>query len=99
MEAQPGPVLAMATSADRKRLAVAGAYREIRIYKTDDRARVALIPNLPATVYSVSLNSDGTRLVAGCRDGQVLIYEVPSGKLIRSLVPVPVAASEGVAAR
>lgn len=99
MEAQPGPVLTMATSQDRKLLAVAGAYREIRIYKTEDRARVALIPNLPATVCSVSLNIDGTRLVAGCRNGQVQIYDVPTGKLIRSLIPVPVAASEDVAAK
>jgi mono/diheme cytochrome c family protein len=96
MEAQPGPVLTMATSLDRKLLAIGGAYREIRVYKTDDRARVALIPNLPATVYSTSLNSDGTRLVAGCRDGQVHIYEVPSGKLIHSLVPVPVSDAAGV---
>jgi hypothetical protein len=99
MEAQPGPVLTMATSLDRKLLAVAGAYREIRVYKTDDRTRVTLIPNLPATVYSVSLNSDGTRLVAGGRDGQVQIYELPSAKLIRSLIPVPVASRAGVAAK
>jgi mono/diheme cytochrome c family protein len=99
MESQPGAVLTMSTSHDRKLLAVAGAYREIRIYKTDDRTRVALIPNLPATVYSVSLNKDGTRLAAGSRDGQVLIYELPNGKLIRSLIPVPVASSEGVVAK
>ena len=99
MESQPGPVLTMATSLDRKFLAIGGAYRDVRVYKTDDRARVALIPNLPATVYSVSLNKDGTRLVAGGRDGQVLIYEIPSAKLIRSLVPVPVAPAEGVAAK
>jgi hypothetical protein len=96
MEAQPGAVLTMATSQDRKLLAVAGAYREIRIYKTEDRARVALISKLPATVYSVSLNSDGTRLAAGGRDGQVLIYEIPSAKLTRSLVPVPVTGPAGV---
>lgn len=99
MESQPGPVLSMATSLDRKLLAVAGAYREIRVYKTDDRARVALISGLPATVYSVSLNGDGTRLVAGGRDGQVQIYEMPSGKLIRSLIPVPVASPAGVVAK
>ena len=89
----------MATSLDRKLLAIGGAYRDIRVYKTDDRTRVALIPNLPATVYAVSLNKDGTRLVSGGRDGQVQIYELPSGKLLRSLVPVPVASAAGVAAK
>jgi mono/diheme cytochrome c family protein len=99
MESQAGPVLTMATSLDRKLLAVGGAYRDIRVYKTEDRTRVALIPNLPATVYSVSLNKEGTRLVSGGRDGQVQIFELPSGKLIRSLVPVPVTTPEGVAAK
>ncbi|MGZ0168826.1 MAG: c-type cytochrome domain-containing protein [Planctomycetales bacterium] len=99
METQAGPVLTMATSLDRKLLAIGGAYRDIRVYKTDDRTRVALIPNLPATVYAVSLNKDGTRLVSGGRDGQVQIYELPSGKLLRSLVPVPVASAAGVAAK
>ncbi|MDA1164143.1 MAG: hypothetical protein O3B13_13640 [Planctomycetota bacterium] len=98
MESQPGEVFTMATSLDRKLLAIGGAYREIRVYKTDDRTRITLIPNLPATVYSVSLNRDGTRLAAGGRDGQVLIYEIPSGTLIRSLVPVPVATTAGVTA-
>lgn len=99
MEAQPGPVLTMDTSQDRKLLAIGGAYRDIRVYKTDDRTRVAVISNLPATVYSVSLNKGGTRLAAGSRDGQVLIYEVPSGKLIRSLIPVPIVPDQDVVAK
>ena len=91
MESQPGDVLDMGTSLDRKLLAIAGAYAEVRIYKTDDRQRVALIGMVPATINAVALSADGVRLAIGSRHGQVQIYEVAGGKLLKSLIPVPVA--------
>ncbi len=90
MEGQPGPVLDLATSLDRKRLAIAGAYGDVRVYGTADRARVALIQNVPVPVYGIALNQDGSQLVIGTRSGQVQLYNVADGKLIRSFVPVPV---------
>ncbi|MFP6764591.1 MAG: hypothetical protein VB858_13270, partial [Planctomycetaceae bacterium] len=93
MEAQPGPVLDMAISTDRKRIALAGQSGEIRIYDTATRKRVALISGVPAPVYSVSLNQDGTRLAIGTRSGIVNVYTVADTKLIHSVHPVPVVKS------
>ncbi|MBC8288781.1 MAG: hypothetical protein H8E37_00535 [Planctomycetes bacterium] len=90
MEAQPGAVLDMATSFDRKRLAIAGAYGEVRVYDTATRARVGLIPGAPAPVYAVSLNQDGTVTAIGSKTGIVNIYNVADAKLIRTINPVPV---------
>lgn len=99
-EAQPGEVLDIASSADRKFIAVAGTFGDVRVYQVANRQRIALISKVPAPIYSVALNADGTRLAIGSKSGQVQIYEVPSGKLLKSIVPVPVeAAKETVATK
>lgn len=89
-EGPPAEVLDLATSADRKFLAVAGQFGEVRVYQMSDRQRIALVGNLPAPVYGVSLNANGTRLALGTKSGQVQVYELPTGKLLKSIVPVPV---------
>ena len=89
-EGQPNEVLDIATTADRKLLAVAGTFNDVRVYQIADRQRIALIPNVPAPIYSVALNPPGTRLVLGSKSGQIQVYELPTGKLLKTLVPVPV---------
>jgi WD40 repeat protein len=96
-EPQPGEVLTLATSGDRKLLAAAGRGGEVRVYRVADRQRVALISKVPMPVYAVALNADGSRLALGSKSGLVQVYELPSGKLLRSLVPVPVAPSSPAA--
>jgi mono/diheme cytochrome c family protein len=99
-ETQPGEILDMATSGDRKLVAIGGAYGDVRVYNIADRQRTALISNVPAPIYGVALNADGTRLAIGSKKGEVQIYELPGGKLVKSLVPVPVApAAETVTAQ
>jgi WD40 repeat protein len=93
LEAQPGEVFALSVSADRKLMAVAGAYGEARVYQVADGKRVAALSGLPAPVYGVALSADGSRLAAGGADGTVRIYDVPQGKLLRQVAPVPVAAA------
>jgi hypothetical protein len=90
LEAPPQAAYDLATSGDRKLLAVAGAFGDVRLYNMLDRLRVGTIANVPAPVYAVTFNADGTRLAVGCKNGQLQIYELPAGKLLKSLVPVPV---------
>jgi hypothetical protein len=99
MEGQPGIVLDIATSGDRKTIAIAGAYGDVRIYNIANRKRTGLISAAPAPVYCVALNKDATRLVLGSKSGQVQIYQLPDGKLLKSLVPVPVADAKKVAGK
>lgn len=88
-EAQPGEILDCATNAARTLLAVAGSSAEVRVYNIADQVRVAAITGLPAPVYSVALSPDGTRLAAGGQSGEISLYELPGGQLVRRLVPVP----------
>jgi WD40 repeat protein len=89
-EAQPDAVMDLATSGDRKLLAVATRASEVRIYLTGTRQRKLAIPNVPAPVLSVALNYDGSRLILGSKTGVVQVWDTNSGKLIKSLIPVPV---------
>ncbi len=93
-ETQPGVVHDIAMSGDRKLIAIAGAWGDARVYTIADRKRTALVANVQAPVYSVALNIDGTRLAVGSANGQVAIYSLPDGKLIKSLIPVPVAGAK-----
>ena len=91
-EAQAEAVTALATSGDRKLLAVATRGPEIRLYQTADRQRKTAIPNLPAPILALALNADGTRLLLGTKSGLVQLYDTATAKLLRSLIPVPVQA-------
>lgn len=89
-EGLPGEVFDLAVSGDRKFMAAAGAWGDVRVYTLADRKRVGLIQKVAAPVYSVALDQAGTRLALGCKNGLVQIHELPSGKLLKSLAPVPV---------
>jgi WD40 repeat protein len=89
-EAPPEAVTCLATSGDRKLLAVATRAPEIRLYLTDTLKRKIAIPNVPAPVLSVALNSDGSRLILGAKNGVVQIWDTSTGKLVKSFTPVPV---------
>ncbi|HVX14412.1 MAG TPA: c-type cytochrome domain-containing protein [Pirellulales bacterium] len=88
-EGPPGVVLDLATSGDRKHLAVAGAFGEIRVYQLATRQRTATITGIPNPVFAVALNADGSRLAAGTKSGRLEIYDVASAKPIKSVVAVP----------
>jgi WD40 repeat protein len=87
-ESQPGEVLDMAASGDRKVVAVAGLFNEARVYRIADRQRIVAIPNVPAPIYSVALDATASRLALGAKSGRVLVYELPTGKLVAELSPL-----------
>jgi WD40 repeat protein len=89
-EGQGGEVFDLAVSGDRKRVAAAGAFGEVRVYQIDNRQRVGTIAGVPAPVLSIALNADGTRVALGSRSGVVQLYDVAGGKLIKAWQPVPV---------
>ena len=89
-ERLPGPVHAVAFSPDGALLAATGAKGETRIWKTADGNRVAQIPSPGAALFAVAFSSDGTRLATAGADGQMRIYDAKTGKMMKTLVPVPV---------
>lgn len=88
--AQAGEVLDLALSGDRKLVAAAGRYGDVRVYVLADRKPAGTVNLGAPTAYAVALNQDGTQLVVGGKSGTLNVYSLPDGKLIRSLEPVPV---------
>jgi WD40 repeat protein len=92
-EVQPGEVLDLALSGDRRVLAVAGRYGDVRLYTLADRKPIAKAINVPQPVFSIALNSDGTQLIVGGKSGLLDVYQLPAGTLVKSIAPVPVRTS------
>jgi WD40 repeat protein len=88
-EMQDGAIFALAFSPDGSRIAVAGAADDVSIYQTETGERTATCKGHKGT-YAVAFSPDGGQLATGGFDGKVRICEVPSGKLVRDFVPVPV---------
>jgi hypothetical protein len=91
LEPQDGPIFALDWSADGKRIAVAGAGKQVNIYDAESGAKVAACAGHSAGIYSVAFSPDGTRLATGGFDGQVRIYGADC-TLQKAMVPVPLAA-------
>ncbi len=96
-ETQGENVYALATSGDRKLLAVAAPNSmgsEIRIYRIADRTRIMTIQNGPPKVLALSLDGKGSRLALGTKGGMVFVYDLPEGKnmgrLVRSFTAGPI---------
>jgi hypothetical protein len=96
-ESQPGRIYDLATSGDRKFLAVAGGYGDVRVYQMADRKRIALVSGVPTPVFAIALNHDGSRLAIGSSTGEVRLYSLPDGKQLLSVMPVPVAGEKQAA--
>jgi WD40 repeat protein len=91
LERHPGPVNAVAFSADGKLLATAST-GEARVYNKEGN-RKAILPGHGGPVFTVAFSPDATRVVTAGYDGKVRVFEVEKGKLLREFVPVPVADS------
>ncbi|MBQ17195.1 MAG: hypothetical protein CMJ65_08720 [Planctomycetaceae bacterium] len=89
-EGQPGEVIDIALSGNRKSIAVAGLSTEVRIYSIADRKRTAIATGVRAPVFSVALNGDATLLAVGGQDGQLEVYRLPKVQRVFSRIPVPV---------
>jgi WD40 repeat protein len=95
LDPQDGAIYALDWSSDGRRIAVAGAAREVNIYDAESGAKVASCSGHSAGIYAVAFSPDGTRLAAGGFDGQVRIYNASDCALEKAMVPVPLEISAG----
>ncbi len=77
-----GSINSMACSPDGRLLAV-GAMREVRLYEIKSGTLVRRLTGHDDAVYSVSFSPDGRSVL--CGGGKVLIWDVESGRIRRSL--------------
>ena len=88
-EAQPGEVIDIALSGDRKSIAVAGTAAEVRVYTVADRKRTAVVKGVRVPVFCVALNQNASLLAVGSRDGRLEVFRLPKGEQVFSRIPVP----------
>ena len=93
-ERLPGPVHAVAYSADGALIAAGGAGAEVRLFKSKDAKRVATLKGHEGAIFAVAFNSQTNHIATGGFDGKVRIYETPTGELLKTFVPVPIQPSE-----
>jgi len=71
-------------SPDGRQLASA-SQQQLVLWDVASRARGRAIPSSLSRFGGLSYSPGGKRLAAGCRDGAVRIYEVSTGRLVRTL--------------
>lgn len=101
-EKQPGQVNSLAFSGDGTYFAVGSEAGIVNLYKTDNGQPpapdqpvvggkpVATLSGHQGVIHAVAFSADSTRVAVGGFDGTVRIYEVPSGKMIKAFLPVPI---------
>ena len=94
-EGQPGEVIDIAISGNRKAIAVAGAAAEVRVYTVADRKRTATVKNVRVPVYCVALNRNASLLAVGSRDGYLEVFRLPKAERTLSRIPVPMKKTVG----
>jgi WD40 repeat protein/mono/diheme cytochrome c family protein len=90
-ERMPGPVHALAWSADGQWIAAGCATGETRLFKAADGKRVAMLKGAEGAVFAVAFEPTGASVVVGGYDGKLRVFETASGKLTREFDPVPLA--------
>jgi WD40 repeat protein len=84
-------VTAVAFSADGLRLAHAGIPdSEVRIQEVGSGKRVATMKGHSGPVFGIAFSADGTRLVTGGYEGQLRMFEIPSGRVLTNFCPVEI---------
>ena len=85
----PGPVHAVAYSADGALIASGGSDSEVRIYNAKEGKRVATLKGHEGAIFTLAFNPRPNQIAAGGYDGKVRIYGTTKGELIKEFVPVP----------
>jgi len=80
IQSAPGPITAVALSADGKRLAVGSAEGAVGVGEPDTKTPPRMFLGHRGMVYSLAFSGDGAGLVSGAADGRVIAWDVPGGK-------------------
>lgn len=110
-EKQPTTATAVAFNKEGTQFAVGSEAGTVNVYPTDNGGNaepdkpiiggkaLASLHGMEGAVYAIAFRPDGKQLATGGFDGSVRIYDLPSGKLAKSFVPVPLHSSSTRTAR
>lgn len=85
VDAHAGWLRALAVSPDGERVATCGNDHLVKLWKTSDGELLQQFAGHDRHVYNVTFHPDGNDLVSGDLMGQLLHWEVASGKQVRKL--------------
>ncbi len=91
-EAVPGRIFSVRFNHNGSQIVVGSsndATGEIRVYNVADAKMISKLAEPTGPIYSAAFNADGTLVAAGGFDGQVILMETASGKIIKKFPPVP----------
>lgn len=81
----PGPVVALARSADQRWIATADADRNVCVWRISDGWRTLQLRAGESHIHGMALSPDGGRLAVATRDGVIRVWDVGTGKLAHKL--------------
>jgi WD40 repeat protein len=88
-ERLPGPVHAVAYSADGSLIAIGGAGPEVRLHDAKDAKRKATLKGHDGAVFALAFHPQAKEIVVGGFDGSLRLYDTEKGDLLRAFIPVP----------
>ena len=91
-EAMQGRVFDARFNHDGSQLVACSSYNgtgQLRVYKTDDGKKLTSVDVAEGGLFTADFSKDGKLVATGGFDGNIRIYEVATGKLIKSFPPVP----------
>jgi WD40 repeat protein len=91
--AHNGAILAVAYSRDGLSIVTAGEDNAVKRWDSSTLVEKKVYPKLPDWPQGIALSPDGKLLAVGCQNGQLALYDVSTGRLVREpLRGTPVAA-------
>jgi WD40 repeat protein len=91
------PIFSLAFNQDGSMLAVAGRFPEVWVFKTAETKPFLKLKGFEGSVHSLVWHPKNGQLAVAGFDGSVRLYAVPSGELVKTFVPVPLAPRRQVA--
>lgn len=88
-ERQPAPVGAIAFSPKGDLIAAGGSFPEVRLYRTSDGSRAAVLKGHRGAIFSLTFHPTQDQIAAGGYDGVVRVF-TSAGQLVGSFSPVPI---------
>lgn len=84
-----GAIFRLQYTPDGKRLLAASADKNVRVFDTGGTSPKLTLAGHTDWVYSVAVSPDGNTAASGSWDGEVRLWSLADGKLIRSFVAAP----------
>ena len=93
-ERMPGPVQAIAFSPDGKTICVGSVGGEARVFNAEDKKKVATLKGHEGAIFAIAYQPGTNWIVTGGYDGKLRVFETAKGEMVRSFIPVPIAATK-----